>query len=64
MSALKTLIKKFNGAIDVNDLETAQKMLPEVHSAIDKCCTKGIIHKNTAGRKKSRLAKKINKLQS
>ena len=64
MSALKTLIKKFNGAIDVNDLATAEVMLPEVHSAIDKCCTKGIIHKNNAANKKAALAKRLSDVKS
>ena len=64
MSALKTLIKKFNGAIDVNDLAAAEVMLPEVHSAIDKCCTKGIIHKNNAANKKAALAKRLSDVET
>jgi len=64
MSALKTLIKKFNGFIDINDLESAEKMLPEVYGAIDKCCTKGIIHKNNAANKKAALAKRLSDVKS
>ena len=64
MSALKTLIKKFNGFIDVNDLESAEKMLPEVHGVIDKCVTKGIIHKNNAANKKGALAKRLSDVKT
>lgn len=38
----------------------AKDLLPATASVIDKAAAKGIIHKNTAARKKSRLAKKLN----
>ena len=57
-SALKTAGKK---AVEVlNDAELLKKELPVAISEIDKAVSKGILHKNTAARKKSRLMKKVN----
>lgn len=57
-SALKTAGKK---AIEVlNDADLLKKELPVAISEIDKAVSKGILHKNTAARKKSRLMKKVN----
>ncbi|MHB1315491.1 MAG: 30S ribosomal protein S20 [Christensenellales bacterium] len=53
-SAMKTNIKKFEQAS--TDKEAAYSA---VASVIDKAAAKGVIHKNTANRKKARLAKKI-----
>ena len=44
--------------------EDALKYLPKVYSIIDTACKKKIIHPNNAARKKSRLARAINELQS
>jgi small subunit ribosomal protein S20 len=55
---LKTAIKKFEGSLD--DAGTARESLIQVTSLIDKSVNKGILHKNTAARKKSALAKKLN----
>ena len=57
-SNLKTVVKKANAAIDSNaaDKETVVKV-----SAIDSAKSKGVIHKNTAARKISRMAKRANK---
>jgi len=64
MSELKTTVKKFHGAIDVNDIALAEKLLPEVFSAFDECVTKGILHKNNAANKKSALAKRLSDVKS
>ncbi|WP_018132376.1 30S ribosomal protein S20 [Effusibacillus pohliae] len=61
-SALRTAIKKFEVALTNNDLEAAKDLLKKATRSLDKAVTKGIIHKNTAARKKSRLTKKFNKL--
>jgi len=61
-SALKTTIRKFEGAMSAADIEEARQKLRNAIRAIDKAVTKGILHKNTASRKKSRLTKKFNKL--
>ena len=63
-TAIKTAVKKVEQAIDEGNLETAQAMFSEVVSALDSASTKGIIKKNSASRKKSRLAKRINALKS
>lgn len=60
-SAVKTAFRKANEAI-TRKVGEAQKNVGAAHSAIDKAAVKGIIHKNTASRKKSRLALKLNKM--
>ena len=60
-SAVKTAFRKANEAIK-RKVGEADKSVGVAHSAIDKAAVKGIIHKNTAARKKSRLALKLNKM--
>lgn len=52
--------KKANQAVAANDSEQAAADVKVAISQIDKAVSKGIIHKNTAARKKSRLMKKLN----
>lgn len=59
-SAIKTKIKKVELAIAGGDIESARTMFSKAVSALDSAAAKGIIKKNTASRKKSRLARKIN----
>ena len=47
--------------LDAKDLDGAKAALQKTVSVVDKMATKGIIHKNTASRYKSRLAAKISK---
>lgn len=58
-SALKTDIKKANAAIDSNTENKAEAVRVAI-KAIDKAAAKGVLHKNTAARKKSSLARKLN----
>lgn len=58
-SALKTAIKKCSEAIDTKS-EDASSVLSSTASSIDKAAAKNILHKNTAARRKSRLAKALN----
>lgn len=58
-SELKTTIKKANAAIKNNDANKAEAIRVAVKK-IDQAVAKGILHKNTAARKKSQLAKKAN----
>jgi small subunit ribosomal protein S20 len=62
MSRVRTFVKKVETAIASGDKTAAQSALqlaqPELHRAI----TKGVMHKNTASRKLSRLAVRINTL--
>ena len=59
-SNLKTVIKKANAAIVSND-ENKNAAIKAAVSAIDSAKSKGVIHKNTAARKISRMAKRANK---
>ena len=58
-TALKTDIKKANIALENKDANTAEAVKVAIR-AIDKATAKGILHKNTAARKKSALARKLN----
>jgi len=60
-SALKTLAGKFNDLITAHKKDEAAKLLPKLTSALDKAAKRGIIHDNTASRKKSRLSLKLGK---
>ncbi|MGQ9511767.1 MULTISPECIES: 30S ribosomal protein S20 [Thermodesulfitimonas] len=59
-SWLRTAIKKFEKALAAGEADVEEKLRFALR-AIDKAWSKGIIHKNTAARKKSRLMKKFNK---
>ena len=54
-SRLRTQIKKLRAAIEDGDQQTAQTLLPQTVSLIDKSVQKGILHSNAAARYKSRL---------
>ena len=58
---LRTGLKGIRKNLDAKDVEGAKKSLQSMQSLVDKMATKGIIHKNTASRYKSRLAAKISK---
>lgn len=59
-SALRTSIKKFEVAVAAGDAN-APVLLKQACRSLDKAVTKGLLHKNNAARKKSRLTKKLNK---
>ena len=59
--AMKDVMKKANKLIAAGNTKEAESMLPQVYKAIDKAAKRGVIKKNTASRKKSRLAAKIKK---
>lgn len=56
----KSAVKKFEEAIAAGNLEEAKVLFSEAIKKIDQACTKGVIVKNTASRKKSSLSKKLN----
>ena len=58
-SELKTETKKFLDLISSKKMDEAKKQLNHLISQLDRAQSKGIIHKNTASRKISRLMKKI-----
>lgn len=57
-SALKTSIKHYESALE-SDPSAASAHLQTAIKALDKAASKGVIHKNAAARKKSRLTKKL-----
>ena len=61
-SALKTSIKKYETAIVAGNVDEAKVLLGSTIRSIDMAASKGMIHKNVASRKKSRLTLKLNKL--
>ena len=63
-SKIKTLSKKVEKAVMDKNIETATQALKEAISAIDKAAQKGIIHRNNAARRVSRLTRLVNMLSS
>ena len=61
-SQLKTSVKSYVAAIEGKDKAAAQEAAKAAISTISKTASKGVIHKKTASRKISRLAKKVNTL--
>lgn len=59
ISTVKTFIKKVEGLITANKPEEAKVALREAESQIMKANSKGVIKKNSAARKVSRLSKKV-----
>jgi small subunit ribosomal protein S20 len=60
-SKLRTGLKAIRKALDAEDLDGAKDLLKGTQSLVDKMATKGIIHRNTAARYKSRLVARIAK---
>ncbi len=63
-SRVKTQIKHFEDAIEAGDLAAAADQLRLVSQKLDKIASTSTMHKKTASRKKSRLAKQLNKLNA
>lgn len=61
-SSIKTIVKKIESAIASGNKEDAGKSLIDAIKTITKAVSKGVIHKNTASRKISRLTRKVNTL--
>lgn len=62
-SAIRTAIKAVEAAVENKD-EKAAELLQVALKKLDKAAAKGLLHKNTVARQKSRLAKKVNSLSS
>ena len=58
-SRLRSALKQVRSAIEGNDETSARTALREVVSLIDRMASKGIIHRNAAGRYKSRLTTRL-----
>lgn len=61
---LKTCIKKLDECVAKNDKASAEAACKLAFQKIDQAVAKGVLHKNTAARKKSQLAIKVNKLSA
>lgn len=61
---IKDSVKGFLGALGSGDAKKAQEALSSTASRLMKVASKGTIHKNTAARKRSRLARKLNAVRS
>ena len=59
-SGYRTAVRKFEEAVSEGDKAKAETLFSEATKKIDQACTKGVIVKNTAARKKSSLSKKLN----
>jgi small subunit ribosomal protein S20 len=57
-SDLKTALKKADKAVAENSADKAEVVKAAIKK-VDMACSKGILHKNNAARKKSQLAKKL-----
>lgn len=58
-SKLRTGLKKLRAAADGDDKGAAQQALRDTQSLVDRMAAKGIIHRNTAARYKSRLTARV-----
>ncbi len=56
---MRAVVKKIKKLKEEGKKEEAQKFIPAAYKAIDKATKKGVIKKNTAARKKSRLSKSL-----
>jgi len=63
-SQVKTQVKHFEAALGQGDVEAAATQLQAVVKKLDKVASTSTMHKNTAARKKSRLAKRLNALKA
>ncbi len=61
-SKIKTLSKKVESAVEAGDKAVAADALKVASTEIDKACSKGVYHKNTAARKVSRLSNLVNSM--
>jgi small subunit ribosomal protein S20 len=63
MSRTRTYVKRARIAIKEEDYPTSEEVVRKAISQLDRAVSKGIIHKNNAARRKSRLMAHLNKLQ-
>ena len=63
-SGYKSAVKKFEQAVEAGNVEEAKTLFSAATKKIDQACTKGVIVKNTAARKKSKKTKKKNAMNA
>ena len=59
-SQMRGELKQFREILKTGSPQEAQAQLPKIYKALDKAVTKGILHRNAASRRKSRLANAAN----
>lgn len=62
-SEYRTAVKKFEAAVEAGNAEEAEKLYRAATKQVDMACSKGVIVKNTAARKKSTMSKKLNAMK-
>ena len=63
-SATRTGIAKALRSVESGDVEMAETAVVEAMSLLDKAAQRGVLHKNTASRGKSRLSRRLNRLKA
>ena len=63
-SRLRTALKAIRASLDEKDVDGAKSALDKTVSIVDKMAKQGIIHRNTAGRYKSRLSARLTKVSA
>lgn len=61
-SRMKTFIRRYEAALAQGDVDMSAELLRKATSEIDRAAAKGVIHRNEASRRKSRLAARLNAL--
>ena len=56
---MKTMIRSFTDLVQEKKMSEARSLLPKVYKSVDTAAKKNIIHRNTAARKKSKLARML-----
>ncbi len=59
-STVRTAVKSTRGAIEAKQLDEARQALARTIQLLDKAVTKGVLHRNAAARRKSRLTRQLN----
>jgi small subunit ribosomal protein S20 len=60
-SAMRTEVKKLRNELTLGDVARAQQLLPGVVAVIDRSIRRGVLHRNTAARYKSRLTAAVSR---
>jgi small subunit ribosomal protein S20 len=60
-SAVKTMTKKFNDALSSNDSDNVKAVYSSIIKLLNKASSKGILHRNNASRRISKISRKLNK---
>ena len=63
-SELKTIAKKFTTAVSAGDKESVAQLSKEYEGALDSAAIKGVLHRNSADRKKAQIAKAVSMLSA